>query len=83
MTVPAPTESRRAATERRGVEDLIHSLSRKFPTLSPDDIRVSVQRTHDSFDGCRIRDYLTVLTEKAVKVELAAACRTPPEQPRC
>ncbi len=70
--------ARQTLTERRAVDNLVRSLTNKFPTLSPDTIRTSVQNAHDGFDGCRIRDYLAVLTEKAATIELTAAARNPP-----
>lgn len=69
---------RHPLTEQRAVDDLVRSLTDKFPTLSPETVRTTVQKAHDGFDDCRIRDYLTVLTEKAVTVELTAASRNPP-----
>lgn len=69
-------QSRRNDAEQRAIDNLVRSLGTRFPRLPIDAVRRTVVRNYAAFDGCTVRNYLTILTEKSALAELNDTERT-------
>jgi len=53
------------------VERVITRLISRYPAVSPTEIEVRVRKIHERFVGCRIRDFVPLLVEKAARQEIS------------
>lgn len=54
------------------VERVITRMITRFPNVSPAAVENSVRTIHGRFIGCRIRDFVPLLVEKAAKADITA-----------
>lgn len=55
--------------------DVVARLTVRYPALDPADISAAVERAHDRFGSCTVRDYVPLLVERHVHQELAESLR--------
>jgi len=57
--------------ERRAVDQVYAWLTARFPDVALATVRFAVERAYRGFDGCRVRQYIPVLVERAARETLA------------
>ena len=65
----------RARAERAALEHVVERLSRRFANLDADVIRETVRREFEGYSGARVRDFIPILVERAVRDDLTAGTR--------
>ncbi|MGW4337930.1 three-helix bundle dimerization domain-containing protein [Rhodococcus koreensis] len=60
-------------TEKQHVDAVRAQLVRRYPFLDPHLVGEMVDTAHHRFDGCRIRDFVPLLVERAAIRSLDAA----------
>lgn len=66
----AQQHAHRERTERAQLQHIAERLARQFPELPTDEIVRTIQGRYEQFEGSRIRDFVPVLVEHAVRNEL-------------
>jgi hypothetical protein len=64
-TVPAATPR-----EELAIAQVSERLQRRFPTLPPAEIDLTVERHYHQFDQSRIRDFVPIFVERNVREDL-------------
>lgn len=70
MTKAISTRPMRSRTEQSAMTDLIERLAGQFPELSRDEIESAVHGRYAQFEESRIRDFVPVLVERAVREDM-------------
>ena len=70
MTKAILTRPMRSRTEQSAMTDLIERLAGQFPELSRDEIESAVHGRYEQFEDSRIRDFVPVLVERAVREDM-------------
>jgi len=65
------------AAERQAIDQVIQALTTRFPEVPARSITERVRRAHDRFAGAPIRDFVPVLIEREVRVDLVTGVRGP------
>jgi flagellar motor switch protein FliM len=68
MTEQTPAERQRA--EAKALDKIAERVAAQFPELSTQRIVDSIHVHFSEFDGVRVRDFIPVLVERAVKADL-------------
>ena len=72
MSVAVTSPSARLRAEESALHDLIRRLVEQFPEVGEDEIVNAVHGRYEQFEDSRIRDFVPVLVERAVRTEIAA-----------
>ncbi len=70
MTNATSTRPMRSRTEVSAMTDLVERLTGRFPELTRDEIERAVHGRYEQFEESRIRDFVPVLVERAVRREM-------------
>jgi hypothetical protein len=57
--------------EEDAIRAVATRLTRRFPELTPDEVRQAVYRKYHQFDDSPVRDFVPVLVEQAARRRLA------------
>lgn len=72
MSAAVTSPSARLRADESALHDLIRRLVEQFPEVDEDEIVRAVQGRYEQFEDSRIRDYVPVLVERAVRTEIVA-----------
>ena len=75
MTATQAPNTERERKEQAALAKIVERLSRLFPELSEDEIRIAVHGKHTDFEDARIRDFVPVLVENVIRDELTHRVR--------
>jgi hypothetical protein len=75
MSTSTSTEQARQAhkqrAEREALDKIAERLCTQFPELPAERIVFTIQGRYSEFEGSRIRDFVPVLVERAVRADLS------------
>ena len=72
MSAAVTSPSARLRAEECALHDLIRRLVEQFPEVEQDEIVRAVHGRYEQFEDSRIRDFVPVLVERAVRTEIVA-----------
>ena len=72
MSVALTTPSARLRAEEKALDALIRRLMEQFPEVEQEEIVRAVHGRYEQFEDSRIRDFVPVLVERAVRTEIVA-----------
>lgn len=72
MSVATKSPSARLRAEEAALHQLIRRLVEQFPEVEQDEIVRAVHGRYEQFEDSRIRDFVPVLVERAVRTEIVA-----------
>jgi len=73
MSVAVTTPSARLRAEEKALDALIRRLMEQFPEVEQEEIVRAVHGRYEQFEDSRIRDFVPVLVERAVRTEIVAS----------
>jgi len=73
MSVAVTTPSARLHAEEKALDALIRRLMEQFPEVEQEQIVRAVHGRYEQFEDSRIRDFVPVLVERAVRTEIVAS----------
>ena len=73
MSVAVTTPSARLRAEEKALDTLIRRLMEQFPEVEQEEIVRAVHGRYEQFEDSRIRDFVPVLVERAVRTEIVAS----------
>jgi hypothetical protein len=72
MSAAVTSPSARLRAEESALHDLIRRLVAQFPEVEQDEIVRAVHGRYEQFEDSRIRDFVPVLVERAVRTEIVS-----------
>ena len=73
MSLAVTTPSARLRAEEKALDALIRRLMEQFPEVEQEEIVRAVHGRYEQFEDSRIRDFVPVLVERAVRTEIVAS----------
>ena len=66
-------QAHRARAEQTAMDSLAERLGLQFPELPSEEITRAIRGQYAEFDNSRVRDFIPVLVERAVRADLSHA----------
>jgi hypothetical protein len=76
-----PRQSSREFIEAAALARIVDRLHTQFPELDPGGIQQLVQGRYGEYDQSPVRDFVPILVERSVRLDLAHQWRSPLEPP--
>lgn len=67
MSLSVTNRPARSRSEEAAIVSLVERLAAQFPELSEEEIARAVHGRYEQFDDSRVRDFVPVLVERAVR----------------